>query len=78
MMDMVGNFTKQVEFVLDCFEGTFAVAKAFFLVPKHRRLVGLDMDHACLEIFKECFWSLHSTITQLRFRFDRELYQNLS
>ena len=49
MMDIIEKFTKPGDLVVDPCAGTFSVAMACMLMPKHRKFVGCDKDDSCLE-----------------------------
>ena len=49
MSDIIEKFSKPGDLVVDPCSGTFSVAKACLLLPKHRRFVGCDLDPACLQ-----------------------------
>ncbi|MEM1002550.1 MAG: DNA methyltransferase, partial [Bacteroidota bacterium] len=49
MSNLIEKFSKPGDLVVDCFSGTFSVAKACFLLSKHRRFIGCDKDPVCLE-----------------------------
>lgn len=48
MKNIVQEFTKPVNLVVDTYDGTFSVVRACMLLHKHRKFIGCEVDPCCV------------------------------